>query len=313
MMGESRISNLQSVICYRKIGNLQSGNHRGIDLVRTAALGLVLFLGACSSTPPSKQYELTGQILAVYADRQELAIKHEDIVGFMPGMTMTFPVTSKELMEGRTPGELITATLEVSNLVGKLVAITHVGEAPLPATTNNMAMLEGILQPGDEIPDAALVDQQDRRRSLSEWRGTPLLITFIYTQCPLPNFCPAMNRNFAAIQKRLAADPALTGRLKLVSVSFDPEHDTPAVLADFAEKYETDPAVWSWLTGDLVTTDRLAAKFGVNVIRGDGSTEEIVHTLRTTLVGADGRVVKIYSGSDWTTDAVLADVRDILQ
>jgi protein SCO1/2 len=192
------------------------------------------------------------------------------------------------------------------------VAITHVGTAPLP-DNNSAAMTEGVLQVGDALPDAALIDQQDQRRSLSAWKGTPLLITFIYTRCPLPNFCPAMNRNFASIQKSLAADAALAGRLKLVSVSFDPENDTPAVLAEFSKTYETDPAVWTWLTGDRVTTDRLAAKFGVSVIRGDASAADVTHNLRTTLVDADGRIARIYTGSEWTPSTVLADVRGVVK
>ncbi len=274
---------------------------------------LALLLAACSGAPPAKQYELKGQILAVHEARQELAVKHEDIAGYMPGMTMSFPVATKSLMVGRTAGELVTATLEVNGLVGRLVAITHVGTAPLPDNTNSVAMMDGILEVGDTLPDAALIDQQDQRRSLSEWKGTPLLLTFIYTRCPLPNFCPAMNRNFASIQKSLAADPALAGRLKLISVSFDPEHDTPAVLAQFAKTFQADPAVWTWLTGDQVTTDRLAAKFGVSVIRGDASPTDVVHNLRTTLIDADGRIVKIYSGSEWTPSAVLSDARGVIK
>lgn len=280
--------------------------------LRTAA-ALLIFLSGCTAEPPAKRYELTGQVLAVHDARQELAIKHEDIAGYMPGMTMSFPVATKTLMIGRTPGELISATLEVNGLVGKLVAITHVGTAPLPDNTNTAAMADGILAEGDLMPDAALIDQQDQRRSLSEWKGTPVLLTFIYTRCPLPNFCPAMNRNFAAIQKSLAADPALAGRLKLISVSFDPEYDTPAVLAGFAKTFQTDPAVWTWLTGDRVTTDRLAAKFGVSVIREDASPTDVVHNLRTTLIDADGRIVKIYSGSEWMPSAVLSDVRAVIK
>jgi protein SCO1/2 len=275
-------------------------------------LGVALLaLSACGGSPPAKQYELKGQVLAVYDDRQELAIKHEDIVGFMPGMTMSFPVATKAMMEGRAPGELITATLEVQALVGRIVAITHVGTAPLPDDTNTVAMIDGILQVGDAVSDVALIDQQNRRRSLSEWTGGPFLLTFIYTRCPLPNFCPAMNRNFASIQRSVAADPALRGRVQLLSVSFDPEHDTPTVLADFAAKHDSDPAVWTWLTGDRITTDRLAARFGVSVIRNDGSAADVTHNLQTILVDAGGHVSKIYSGTNWTTDAVLADLRDI--
>ncbi len=272
-----------------------------------------MLLSACTAEPPAKHYELTGQILAVHEARQELAVKHEDITGYMPGMTMSFPVATKSLMIGRTPGELITATLEVNGLVGTLVAITHVGTAPLPDNTNTAAMTDGILEVGDLLPDVALIDQHDQRRSLSEWKGTPLLLTFIYTRCPLPNFCPAMNRNVASIQKSLAADPALAGRLKLISVSFDPEYDTPAVLAEFAKTFQTDPAVWTWLTGNRVTTDRLAAKFGVSVIRGDASPTDVAHNLRTTLIDAGGKIVKMYSGSAWMPSAVLSDLRAVIK
>lgn len=277
------------------------------------SLAALLILLACNSAPPAKRYELSGQILAVHADRQELAIKHDDIAGYMPGMTMSFPVETKSLMVGRTAGELITATLEVNGLVGKVVAITHTGNAPLPDDTNSAAMTGGILAVGDAVPDAALIDQANQRRSLSEWKGTPVLVTFIYTQCPLPNFCPAMNRNFASIQRSLSSDATVKGRLKLVSISFDPEHDTPAVLAGFAAKHDTDPAVWTWLTGDRVTTDRLAAKFGVSVIRNGATAADVAHNLRTTLVDADGRIAKIYSGTDWTPSSVLSDLRGILK
>jgi protein SCO1/2 len=282
-------------------------------LARRTVFAALLLLTACSSEPPPKRYELVGQVLAVHAERQELAIKHEDIVGYMPGMTMSFPVATKAMMEGRTPGELVKATLEVNGLVGKIVAITHTGEAPLPEKTNTAAMTEGILGIGDAVPDAALIDQANQRRSLSEWKGTPLLMTFIYTRCPLPNFCPAMNRNFASIQKSIAADAALKGRLKLVSITFDPEHDTPAVLADFAAKHDSDPAVWTWLTADRVTTDRVAARFGVSVIREGATAADVMHNLRTALIDADGRIAKIYSGSDWASSTVISDLRGILK
>jgi protein SCO1/2 len=282
---------------------------------RLSLAAALLVIVSCGGKPPAataKQYEMTGQIIAVHAERQELAIKHDDIAGYMPGMTMSFPVSANTLLIGRTPGELIKATLEVDGLVGKLVSITHVGNAPLPDNTNTAAMSGGILEVGDAIPDAALIDQQDKRRSLSTWVGTPVLITFIYTQCPLPNFCPAMNRNMAAIQRGLAADATLRGKLKLISITFDPEHDTPAVLADFAKRHDTDPAVWTWLTGDRVTTDKLAGAFGVSVIRENDKPADVVHNLRTTLVDASGKVLKIYSGSDWTASAVLDDVRAFL-
>ncbi len=277
-----------------------------------SALAGVVLVAGCRRADPPKQYALTGQILAVYDDRQELAIRHDDIPGYMPAMTMSFPVAAQTLMIGRTPGELVKATLEVDGLTGTLVAIGHVGTAPLPDTTNAIAMAGGILDVGDALPDAALVDQRDARRSLSEWRGTPLLVTFIYTRCPLPNFCPLMDQHLASIQKALASDAALTGRLRLVSISFDPDFDTPAVLAAHATKVAADPAVWTFLTGDRITVDRLAAKLGVGVIRGATTDAEVTHNLRTGLFDANGILVKMYPGSDWSPRTVVADLRGIL-
>lgn len=261
------------------------------------------------STATAKRYAITGQILVVNAARQSLSIKHEDIVNYMPAMTMTFRVARPDLMQGREPGELVTGTLEVTDTEGLLVELKHTGTAPLPDRGNQTSMAAGVLDIGDEAPDAALIDQADKRRSFSDWRGTPTLVTFIYTRCPLPNFCPLMDKNFATIQRMAAADAALKGKIKLVSVSFDPDNDTPAVLQKHAASLGADPAVWTFFTGDRVTVERFAAKFGVGVVREGGAPGEITHNLRTTLIGADGRVLKIYSGSDWSVSTALTDLR----
>jgi protein SCO1/2 len=267
-------------------------------------------VAGCRQAPPAKQYTLSGQILSVAPDRQELTIKHGDIPDFMPAMTMSYPVASPDLMKGRTPGELVTATLEVTDNQVRLTSITHTGSAPITETSNAATMASELLQVGDEVPDAALIDQQDRRRSLSEWRGSLTLVTFIYTNCPLPNFCPLMDQNFATLQRTLAEDPQLAGQVKLISVTFDPERDTPAVLAAHARQLKADPAVWTFLTGDRVTVERVAARFGVGVIRSDADPSTITHNLRTALIDRSGHLRKMYSGNDWTPGAVLADLRE---
>jgi protein SCO1/2 len=267
-----------------------------------AALGV-----GCSQNAP-KRYPLHGQILAVDVAHQELTIKHEDIPGFMPGMTMSYAVAAPSLMQGRTPGETITATLEVSDMTGRLVAIEHRGSAPLPAGTNAVAVASALLDVGDPMPDVALIDQRDRRRSLAEWKGTATLITFVYTRCPLPNFCPLMDRHFETLQRSLSDEPTLRGRMKLISISIDPAFDTPLVLAAHAAQVKANPAIWTLLTGDVGTIDHLAAQFGVGVLRDPQDATNITHNLRTTLIGADGRLVKVYSGNDWTPAEVLADL-----
>jgi protein SCO1/2 len=265
---------------------------------------------ACTQAPQAKEYPLTGQVLAVHPEQQQLTIKHADIPGYMPGMTMSFPVAAPALMNGREPGELVTATLSVADAVGRLTAITRTGMAPLPQNTNELALATGILGIGDAVPDAAFIDQTDTRRSFAEWKGSLTVLTFSYTRCPLPTFCPLMDQNFATLQGAIAEDPALTGKVKLVTISFDPM-DTPAVLAAHAKKRQADPAVWTFLTGDKATVDKFAGRFGVGVITNPQTPTDITHNLRTALIGADGRITRLYSGSDWTPSVALADLRDL--
>lgn len=277
--------------------------HRLLPLLLLAAV-------ACSPTPPPQpsQYPLTGQVLAVHLDRNELTVKHDEIPGFMMAMTMTFPA-EREVVLDLTPGDLISATLEVLDGQARLLDVKRTGSAPLPGNTNEIALAAGLLEVGDAVPDAALIDQTDRRRSLAEWTGTPTLYGFTYTTCPLPNYCPLIDRNFARLQEAIAADDTLRGRVRLVTITIDPSHDTPDVLARHAEVLGADPAVWTFLTGDPATVDRVAGRFGVGIVRPDEPGGEIRHNLRTTLVGADGHVLEIYSGNDWSIETVLGAMR----
>jgi protein SCO1/2 len=271
-------------------------------------LAVGLAAAACRSSPPARRYELVGQILVVHAQTNYLTVKHDDIPGFMPGMTMNFAVAPASLMAGRTPGEMIRATLEVTDNTATIVAIERTGIAPLPEPgAEPMAAI--LLNAGDQVPDAAFVDQDDRRRAFSEWKGSFTVLTFIYTKCPLPTYCPLMDQNFTTLQRAVAEDPALRGRVRLVSVSFDPAVDTPAVLRAHATRRKADPAVWTFLTGDRVTIERFAARFGVSLMRTPPDAREITHNLRTALVGRDGRILKLYTGNQWTPSALLADLR----
>ena len=292
-------------------GGVRRPGHRARCTGVAVLLALAAVAGCRRATPP-RQFPITGQILTVHADRRELTIKHGDIVGLMPGMTMTFPVVPTSLMDGRAAGDLVSGTLEVGDDGARIVALLKTGAAPLPSASE-VALASGVLNIGDEVPDAAFLDERDRRRSFAEWKGTLTLVTFIYTRCPIPTFCPLMSQNFATLQRALAEDPKLRGRVKLVSVSFDAEHDTPAVRAAHAAKLKADPEVWTFLTGDRVTIEKFAARFGVGLIRPAETPAEFTHNLRTVLVGADGRVARIYSGNAWTPAAVVADLRGVVQ
>jgi protein SCO1/2 len=268
-------------------------------------LGALLMSTAGCSRPP--EYELRGQILAVDPARQELTIKHEDITGFMPGMTMPFKVRDARAMEGRQAGELIRATLVVEDTTGYLKNVTVTGRAPLTAPPPPPRV--NVLQPGDAIPDTVLLDDAGRAHTLADWRGQILGVTFIYTRCPVPDFCPLMDRRFGEVQRIVAGDAGLRGKVHLFSVTFDPDHDTPAVLAVHAKKAGADAAIWSFLTGDRAGVTAFAAHFGVTVAAGPEGTKEIMHNLRTAVVDANGRVSTVLSGNDWTADALVAALR----
>ena len=280
-------------------------------LVRVAAtlvLCAALALPACSR---SRQYELRGQIIAVDSASATITIKHEDIRGFMPAMTMPFEVRDRRLLDGREPGELITATLVVEENAAYLLAIRRTGMAPLAEAP--AAVPVDVLRAGDRAPDAAFVDQLTRPRRFSDWRGQAVAVTFIYTRCPLPDFCPLMDRNFREVQRIIAGDPALNGRAHLVTVSFDPDYDTAEVLARHAKRVSADPAHWTLLTGAADQVDRFTTKFGVSVIKGEQPGDEIVHNLRTGVVDPEGRIVTILSGNDWTPADLVGHLRGTLR
>jgi protein SCO1/2 len=265
-------------------------------------------LGCRAPAPAARTYELKGQILAVDQARQEVMVKHEDIPGFMPAMTMPYQVRDVKLLEGRTPGELIAATLVVEGSDAYLRAIRREGVAAVPEGPVPRAM--DLLETGEPVRDAELIDQAGGRRSLGDWRGQVLAVTFVYTRCPLPNFCPLIERHFADVQEQVRSSPDLQGRVHLVTVTLDPEYDTPPVLLRHAGRLKADPAVWSLLTGPREQVERFASQFGVSVTREHAAPAEVVHNLRTAVIDGSGRLVTILNGGDWQPSALMAEIRN---
>lgn len=280
---------------------------------RTCLVGcviVVLALPSCTVGPQIRQYELQGQILAVRPEVSEVLIKHGDIPNFMPGMTMPFKVCDAGLLAGKAPGDLVKAQLLVGENEAWLGAIEKTGTAPLDsAASMPPAAFVAPLMPGDSVPESTLVDHQNRPLTLPRRRSATVL-TFIYIRCPLPQFCPMMDRRFAEIQRAVRADAALEPRTTLLSVSFDPQHDTPAVLGAHAAKVGAHAGTWRFATAPPDIVDRVAARFGVNVIREADGT--ITHNLRTVVIGPDGRVASVYDGGDWTPAQIVDDLRRAL-
>jgi protein SCO1/2 len=260
--------------------------------------------------PSARHYPLKGQVLAVDASVPEVTVKHEDIPGFMPAMTMAYRVPDRTLLDGLTPGDLITATLVVRDTEAHLEEIRKVGHADVAASEGVLPKLMDVLEPGDTVPDEQLVDQDGRSVRLSAWRGKALAVTFIYTRCPLPDFCPLMDRRFAAVQKMVAADDDLRDGVHLASITFDPTHDTPAVLKPHAASLGADPAMWSFLTGTPAAIGKVSERFGVSAIQQSDAIQSITHNLRTAVIDPRGRLVTIYSGRAWTPDQLVQALRE---
>lgn len=282
--------------------------------MKLRVLALLAGLLAAASCSSAKQYEMRGQILAVNRDKLEILVKHEDIEGLMPAMTMPWKVRTASMLDNLGPGDLITSQIEVDDNQGVVTTIAKLGTAkpdmPAPAAPAKAGVK--LLMPGDEVPSQPFVDQDGRTRSFSEIRGDrAVAVTFIYTQCPVPTFCPAMDRQFAEAQA-LIKQRGLEGTAGLLSVSFDPKHDTPPVLKRHAQDLDFDPKVWTFVTGDRDEIERFATNFGLTLVRGEAANpDEIGHTLRTALVDRHGRLAKAYSGADWTARDLLADIQKL--
>jgi protein SCO1/2 len=265
-----------------------------------------LATSACGR-PTAREYPLTGQIITVQRDTKQLTIKHDDIEGFMPGMVMSFNLADESELERRSAGELITATLVVRDDGSEIRDIKVTGRAPVDPKVGRASI--AVLNPGEEVPEAEFVDDTGRPRRLSDFRGSLVLLTFIYTRCPLPDFCPRMERHFLDIQRAVEDDPGLRGRVRLLAVSFDPAYDTPKVLRERAAAIGALPQTWTYLTGDSNRIEDFAANFGVTVIRNPEDELDIRHNLRTVLIGADGKVLESWSGGDWTPQQAVERLR----
>jgi protein SCO1 len=283
------------------------------ESMRWLALLLLAATLAAGCVQTAHRYEIRGQVLQVGPERPDgtaqVTVRHEDIPGFMPAMTMAYVVKPKRLLDGVAPGDLFTGTLVVDGNSAYLSRISKTGHAPVPAGQKPVRILD-VLNAGETVPDDALVDQTGATHRLSDWRGRAVAVTFVYTRCPVPDFCPLMDHRFQELQRAILADAALRERVHLVTVSFDPQHDTPDVIRRHAADRGADPQTWSYTTGTPAAIDHLTSRFGVSLIDEDDGGATIGHNLRTAVVDRKGRLVKIYSGNDWSAETLLADLRD---
>ena len=270
---------------------------------------------AASTLQNFKTYKLRGKVVRTDTAKGEVTLNHEAIPGFMDAMTMPYKLKDANVLSELHPGDVITADLQVSQDANADVLLEHIVVVAQGKPDYRPAVSYHVPTPGDSVPDFKLRNQDGRQIHLAQFKGGALLVTFIYTRCPLPDFCPRVTRNFAIINRELAANPALYAKTHLLCVSFDPEHDTPERLRAYGATYiGTDTkaafAHWDFAVPDQPVLRQMSTYFDVGITHGPDET--ITHTLSTTLIGPDGKVIRFYPGNEWTAEQITADVKQLI-
>jgi protein SCO1/2 len=280
-------------------------------------------LAGCKSSGPAvpaassqqKTFHLRGKIVAVDAAGGHITVDHGAIAGYMDAMTMSYKLVQPETISELHVGDIITANVVVDYdaagpLNPRLDQIVVVGQAR-PDTKPTVQY--HVPKAGDAVPNFALLNQSGKTIHLEQFRGKVLLLTFIYTRCPMSDFCPRMSANFAEIDKGLAADQGLYAKTHLLSVSFDPKYDTPQVLRSYGGAHtgrftEEDFKHWDFAAPTVAELPTLEQYFDVGVTGDSSDPSSIQHSLSTVLIGKDGKVLAWYPTNDWKPADVLKQV-----
>ena len=258
-----------------------------------------------STSPAEKRYPLTGEIVSASLEHQTLTVMHDEIKGYMPGMTMDFKASKGDLGNAK-PGQRIRAELVVRGNEFSLEKIwpddavtTRAVTAAANALVQDTAMRgkEAYREIGEAIPDFTLLDQDGRTVSASRFRGKQVVLNFIFTRCPIATMCPAATMRMMDLQKAAAAAGAKD--FELVSISLEPEYDTPGVLKEYAQVRGIDTANFSFLTGPDTAVRQLLAQLGV-IREFEGNT--IKHSLATVLINEQGKITYRVDGSVWLVE-----------
>ncbi len=276
---------------------------------------LASFATACNKSGPptasssAKRFELKGKVVSADKAEHKVTIQHEKVDGYMEAMTMPFTLLDDWVYSELKPGAQIQATLVVDQNRTWL-------ESPIVSNISDPSLVgkevETGIEPklGDAVANFTLVNQDGKKISLDSYRGKTLLLTFIYTRCPMPDQCPLMSTNFAFINQELTNNPALKDKVRLLSVSVDPEYDKPKVLREYGLRYinSTKPdafARWDFATGSSEEVKKVGQAFGLNYWPDQN---QVIHNLRTVMISADGKVARFYRGNEWKPDQVLKDL-----
>jgi protein SCO1/2 len=286
-------------------------------------LGLALLAAACreevsrNASVPTNQSEsaelktflVNGTLRKLDPSEGTATIQHEAIPGYMPAMTMPFMVKNTNELIGLELDGPVVFRLNVTkndSWIDKLKKAP--GPTPAePPKREPVRLVRNVeeLKIGDAIPDYHFTNELGQTISLGQFKGQALALTFIFTRCPLPNFCPLMSRNFSEAYKLLTAKSGAPTNWHLLTISFDPHHDTPDVLKAFAQAYEYDPKKWNFVTGAMIDIDAITDQFNLTISVQNDQWE---HKLRTAVIDAQGHVRKIIVGNQWTPEELVEDL-----
>jgi protein SCO1/2 len=280
---------------------------------------LLTFSAACNRGPsqpaanssPTKRYALKGKVISIDHQAATANISNEPIPGFMDPMVMSYTIKPPAALAQLQPGDTITAEVVVqpdNSYWLENIKVTGHSNPPADKPTATIH----IPAPGDPVPDFKLINQNGKQISLHQYGGQTLVLTLIYTRCPFPDFCPRVNHEFAAIDRQLRSDPARYGKTHLLSVSFDPAHDTPKVLRAYgfscAGSTSQDPALFNHWEFSAIPSTELSefADYFALTYKKDGGL--ITHSLSTAVISPDGKIFKWYHGADWQASDLLQDI-----
>ncbi len=251
-------------------------------------------------------YQLKGIVVSSDAARGVVSVDAEAIPGFMGAMTMPYKLAQPGIASELHPGDHIIARLRVGESGSVIDQVDVTAQAKpdyKPTKTYNVPAN------GEAVPDFKFLNEDDKTISVDQFRGKALLVTFIYTRCPLPDYCIRMSRNFATIQKQLAADPNLYNKTHLLSISFDPTYDTPKVLHVYGTSYAGSTAFSHWDFAAPPPAELGAVEQFFDVGVSPGSNNTLTHSLSTAVITPEGKIFRWYPDNDWSPSAVADDVK----
>ena len=262
-------------------------------------------------SPQPKTFLVKGQVIAVKPKEKSIEIKHEEIPGYMPAMTMPCDVRDTNELSGLQPGDSVSFRMLVTDTEGWIDQIHKLAASPVTNTlpTGGPLRLVREVEPlavGDPLPEYHFTNQFGQPISTAQFKGNALAITFLFTRCPFPNFCPLMANHFAEAQQMLLAMSNAPTNWQLLTISFDPDFDKPAILKSYAERYKYDPTHSTFATGALIDITALAEQAGLTFWHDE--TGNISHNLRTVIINASGRVRKIYTGNQWSSSELVQEL-----